>query len=138
MAKVSELEQFAQNFCSRYCLTCPDNCCNGTRHLINISKYDEKAVQLFLSRQVPLFEKETLDRDSVIYWLCKGTMSAYQEFLNRQKNTQNRQINPAHFTGDILLSDKTKVPRPALIETPLVSVINGELTTNNMYYYVRN
>ncbi len=70
--KRSELEKWVSEFASANCKDCEDNCCNGTRQLINFHKSEVEAINLFWGSGISFYKLADLDKDSVVKWLKEG------------------------------------------------------------------
>ena len=111
-----DIREWMMAFSSRHCLNCADNCCDGTRQLINMDKDEERSIDLFRKRGIPVYRFEELDERSVVRWLALGM---YRGLGN---------INGAHFIGDILTKDGIVLKKPALIETPKIRGVDLNFT----------
>ena len=99
----SDLEKWVSEFSGKHCLECADNCCDGTRQLINI---DLPALELFKEAGIPVYLIKDLNRDSVIAWLVEGVKRGITERTG------------SHFIGDVCFKDGSVVKKPAVILTP--------------------
>jgi len=96
----NRIEEWVNEFISPYCSTCKDNCCNATKHMINIRK-EEPAVKFFSGIGLKIYMLNELDLPSVKNWMRK------------------------RLAGKVLTKDKVEVFQPSLIETP-IQVMKGK------------
>jgi len=92
-----EVEEWVNKFVSPHCSSCKDVCCDATRIIINIGK-KEPAVELFKNLGVKVYRASELDTPSVRRW------------------------HKSRLTEKVLTKDKTEVPQPSLIESPIPEI----------------
>lgn len=97
-----KVEEWSKEFISPYCSTCKDNCCNATKHMINIGK-EEPAVKFFSDIGVKIYRLNELDLPSIKNWMRK------------------------RLAGKVLTNNKVEVLQPSLIETPIQTMKGKKL-----------
>jgi Fe-S-cluster containining protein len=96
LAEEERLEKWLEGIFSKYCPTCIDPCCNGTKHFIHLEKYESPAP--FLKAGVANYSWRKLDKDSVIKWANEFRFG--------------RKAPPIRSKGGSI------VPKPSIIEIP--------------------
>lgn len=108
-----EIRRWVQEKADSHCDSCPDTCCDGTKHIISIDSNDCDALALFTENSIPLYREKELDTDSVEDWLKGG------------------------YAGPVSVRTKTKkkIRKPALIEHNAFDLDKDEVfwKTNHKY-----
>lgn len=94
------VEQWVNDNVSPYCGSCKTNCCDASKHLINMKK-EEPAVGLFSGAGVGVYRSKDLDVPSVKNWMRKG------------------------LSGKVLTRERKEVPKPSVIEANLPARLVG-------------
>lgn len=117
MNEKTELMGWAKKFASKYCYKCEDNCCNGTRQLINLRPNEKASLELFSSNGIPIYNLDEIDRRSLNGWLINGCLNGL--FSN----------SPDNFIGDVKFRDGTVIEKPAILESPSLGECSADIIT---------